>query len=82
MKPIESQLEAVLAQVFERLPGLVGFSVEIDPELSLPEVDTFPWTLRSPELMGEIAVPLLELMDEQPEARALLHGRTFVRTLH
>ncbi len=82
MKPVQSQVEAVLAQVFDRLPTLVGFSVGLDPEFSLGDVETFPWTIRGPEMLGEIAVPLLELIDEQPEARELLRGRTFVRTLH
>jgi hypothetical protein len=82
MTPVQSQVEAVVAQVFDRLPTLVGFSVALDPELSLADVETFPWTIYGPEMAGEIALPLLELLDEAPEARELLRGRTFVRTLH
>ena len=33
-------------------------------------------------LVGEISEALLELVDERPEATALLRGRTFARTLH
>lgn len=82
MKPVQSQVESVVAQVFARLPVLIGFSVALDPELVLADVETFPWTPYGQELMGEIAVPLLELMDEEPEARELLRGRTFARTRH
>ena len=82
MKPLEFQVEAVVARVFDRLPALVGFSVELAPELVLADVETFPWPAYGKELMGEIAVPLLELMDEEPEARELLSGRTFARRLH
>ena len=34
------------------------------------------------EALGEIAQTLLELIEERPEAAALLRGRTFARTLH
>lgn len=94
MKPVESQVEEVVAQVFDRLPVLVGFSVQVlDPvpedrsamqlenELFLADVETFPWAGRYAELVGEIALPLLELIDEEPAARQLLSGRTFARTL-
>ena len=81
MKPVESQVEAVVAQVFDRLPALVGFSVGLDPELVLADVETFPRFAQREDLMGEIAIPLLELIEEQPEAGEVLRGRTFVRTL-
>ncbi len=82
MKPLESEVEAVVAQVFDRLPALVGFSVAAEPELALADVETFPRFAQREDLMGEIAIPLLELMDEQPAAGELLRGRTFVRSLH
>lgn len=82
MKPLESQVEAVVAQVFDRLPALVGFSVAAELELVLADVETFPRFTQREDLMGEIAIPLLELMDEQPAAAELLRGRTFVRSLH
>lgn len=95
MKAVESHLEAVVAELFERLPALVGFSVQqldappaepahmqLENELVLADVETFPWPGQRAELLGEIALPLLELIDEEPEARELLRGRTFVRTLH
>lgn len=95
MKPVESQVEEVVAQVFDRLPALVGFSVQVlDPlpespsalqlenDLFLADVETFPWPGQYAELVGEIALPLLELIDEEPAARDLLSGRTFARTRH
>lgn len=82
MKPLESEVEAVVAQVFDRLPALVGFSVAAEFELVLADVETFPRFAQREDLMGEIAIPLLELMDEQPAAGELLRGRTFVRSLH
>jgi hypothetical protein len=82
MNRVESQLDEVVARVFDRLPALVGFSVELAPELVLADVETFPWPAQREDLVGEIAVPLLELIDEAPEARELLRGRTFARTRH
>lgn len=94
MKPVQTQVETVVAQVFDRLPALMGFSVEeletgpqdpvqmhLERELVLSNVETFPWTCHTGELLGEIATPLLELMDEEPEARELLRGRTFARRM-
>ncbi len=97
MRPVESQIEEVVAEVFDRLPALVGFSVQVlDPQpesadarqmqlendLFLADVETFPWSGQYAELVGEIALPLLELIDEEPAARAFLSGRTFARTRH
>jgi hypothetical protein len=82
MNTVQSQVAAAVAQVFDRLPALVCFSVELEPELVLADVETFPWPAEREELMDKIAGPLLDLMDEEPAARELLQGRTFVRTLH
>jgi hypothetical protein len=95
MTPIETQLETVVARLFDEMPALVGFSIEsleaapehpvetqLERELVLSNVETFPWTGYSRELLGEIAVPLLELIDEEPQARELLRGRTFARRMH
>ena len=82
MKPLESQLDAIVAQVFHRLPDLVAFSIELEPELVLADVESFPWPALQEELMGEIATPFLELLDQEPAVRELLRGRTFARALH
>lgn len=97
MKTRQSEIElaSVVEALFRRWPSLVGFSVQeagalsrdraaggLGRELVLAEVETDPWPARSQELFGEIALALLDLMDEQPAARELLLGRTFARTLH
>ena len=81
--------------LFRRLPSLVGFSVQeartlsgdraagvLERELVLADVESNPWPAQSQELFGEIVVALLDLMDAEPAARALLLGRTFARSLH
>jgi hypothetical protein len=97
MKTTQAEVTAAVDALFRRLPSLVGFSVQeaqalskekertagaLERELVLADVETDPWPARSKELFGEIAVALLDLMDEEPAARALLAGRTFARTLH
>ena len=74
-------IHAIVNQIFAACPELCGFSVEDAATLSLADVETFPYP-RNEELLGEIAVALLDLIDEQPEAAELLRGRTFARTLH
>jgi hypothetical protein len=90
---VVTQLQAL----FERLPGLIGFTVQeqttlsadrvaipMDEELSLADVSLQPWAggQASPQLCAEIAATLLELLDEHPAARALLRGQTFARRFH
>jgi hypothetical protein len=95
MSKPETELAAAVDALFQRLPSLVGFSVQeartlsadraagtLERELVLADVETDPWPARSKELFGEIAVALLDLMDQEPAARELLLGRTFARTLH
>lgn len=79
----ETELQAVVATLFQRFPELVGFSVrEAAEDLCLAGVETFPYEPEPGSLMDEIAAPLLELLDEDPQARELLSGRTFARTVH
>src|SRR4029434_2741059 len=87
---------AGIAAIFEKYPMLCGFSVHDcstladdrsivqHGELCLTDVSvsTWPGFRVTRELYEEIAYLLLELMDEQPEARDLLPGRTFTRALH
>jgi hypothetical protein len=82
----ETEVTAVVDAIFRRWPSLVGFSVQESAtrstELVIADVETDPWPVQPRELVGEIAVALLELMDEEPVTRELLRGRTFARTLH
>jgi hypothetical protein len=88
------ELDATIERLFKRYPQLHGFSVldaasvsrdrqtdRLEGDLFLADLGVDPWG-NTAELVGEIAVSLLELMDENPEARAQLSGRTFARTLH
>ena len=82
MKTLETELQTVVSELFQRMPALVGFSLADADELCLAQVETFPWNPTEAELLREIGMPLLELVDEAPEARALLRGRTFARAMH
>ena len=94
---LESDLAARLETVFRRCPALHGFSVQpgasvtrervvLDLQNDLCIADV---VLHQPldreqavTLMEDISQALLELVDEQPEAVALLRGRTFASVLH
>lgn len=91
----EREIAAAVDQLFRRLPHLVGFSVQdaqtfandrvagqLERELVLADIAADPYRTQPPELFGEIAVALLDLLDEEPAVRPLLVGRTFTRTLH
>ena len=88
-------VQTTVSHIFAMRPELCGFSVQdaetltrdrvsgqLEGSLYLADVATTT-TLDHPEqLLGEIAVALLELIDEAPEAVDQLRGRTFARTLH
>jgi hypothetical protein len=91
----EADLEAALGGLFQRCPALCGFSVQalpgltkdraaaqLEDDLFLADVGVYPWQARPDGLLDEIMQALLGLIDERPEARDLLPGRTFTRTLH
>jgi hypothetical protein len=97
MKSVQAEIDALLDHLFRDAPALVGFSVldaaaleegreagQLQDDLYLADLATAPWLGDEPEdrLFGEIAVALIDFMDERPEARELLRGRTFARTLH
>jgi hypothetical protein len=85
LKP-ETEITAVVDSIFRRWPSLVGYSVQesqaLPADLVIADVETDPWPVQPRELVGEIAVALLDLMDEEPAARELVRGRTFARALH
>jgi len=93
----EADLEATVDALFRRCPTLCGFSVrdaadlprnrsslQHGNELFVTEVSVFPMRdLYAPaELSLEIVATLAELLDECPEAGALLRDRTFARIVH
>lgn len=78
------QLEDTLVTLFAERPELCGFTLALDGKLVAANVGVFP--AARPEdvnlLCEEIRATLEEVMDERPEARSLLAGRTFARRLH
>src|SRR5574341_290079 len=86
----EREIAAAVDALFRRLPYLVGFSVQdaqtfsndraasqLERELVLADIATNSWPAKPNEVFGEIAVTLLDLLDEEPAVRPLLVGRTF-----
>jgi hypothetical protein len=97
MKPLEAQLEARVARLFERRPELWRFTVRdrsglpdhLDPttlsgELFIFEIGLSPRLGKAQydEVYDEIARAITEAVKAQPGARQLLTGRTFTRALH
>jgi len=94
---LESDLAARLETLFRRCPALHGFSVQpaasvtrervvvdLQEDLCLADV-VWHQALNGEQavtLIGEISQALFELVDERPEAAALLRGRTFASALH
>lgn len=94
---LEADLEAGVSALFRRCPTLCGFSVRDAAslardgfalshvsELFVTEVSVYPYSgLEAPEeICREIARALVRLVDDRPEARELLHERTFARAFH
>jgi len=95
--PIEEDLTARIAAIFERCPQLAGFTVQdsaslpaelraiaLERELVVSDIGVYPRLTaeQCEQIYNEIAVALLDFMFERPAAKDVLRGRTFVRTLH
>ena len=89
------KLQSVVDELFQRWPALVGFSVQdaaslsddrvagrLEGELCLADLETQPYAPLPEDLFGDVAIALIDLMDEEPAAREALRGRTFARVLH
>jgi len=77
------QLQARVAELFERLPMLCGFYVT--PELDVIElsVHTWPGWVPGRQLHDEIRDALEDLVfDDSEQTAELLQGRTFARAFH
>jgi hypothetical protein len=96
-RSVAADLAQRVAVIFEQYPMLCGFSVQERSMLTMAgavvplqgglcladvSVSTPPGFRVTQEFCNQIAYPLLELIDEQPEVCDLLPGRTFARTLH
>ena len=87
----EAQLEASIHGLFGGFPSLCGFSVQersegstaaLESGLYLTAVGLYPLPgIEETKLIyEEIRLTLIELIDERPEVRQLICGRTFART--
>ena len=79
---VEAAIEGRMAALFGRLPMLCGFAVEPDLQAVEVWIHTWPGYVAGADLYSEIDSTLAELVDERPEAAALLRGRTFARAIH
>jgi hypothetical protein len=78
-----ADLGSQVAALFDRYPLLSGFSVQESPALCISDLAiVWPDPRIGTEVGDGIAQALRELLDEHPEAAALLRGRTFARNLH
>lgn len=92
---LATEIAVRAAELFARCPELCGFAV--DEAQGLPvraeagadclyvrEIVLHPCLdgRRYAEVCDAIAATLAEIVSEQPEAHAMLCGRTFARTLH
>lgn len=87
--PRLADLDAAVDALFRRCPDLCGFAVHemrTSPtrEVVFDDIAVHTWAGHkpSPELLNEIAGALLEVVEERPEAAALLAGRTFAPAIH
>lgn len=87
----EPDVDETVRGLFRRFRGLAGFSVIDDAAMTDGRVgDRLEGNLYLVDIQvsrgcpndyfGEIAVALVDLIDEHPEARALLRGRAFARS--
>jgi hypothetical protein len=91
----EALLEESIVALFDELPALCGFSVQdrgglpdggaalLENGLFLTDIGLYPQPgLDEARLIcEEIRETLVQLIDERPDARELLSGRTFARYL-
>lgn len=72
-----------IAELFNRIPMLCGFSVGSDLKVMQIAVHTWPGWVPGQELDDEIRAALEDLIVGDPQATAeQLRGRTFARAIH
>jgi hypothetical protein len=92
---LEAALSARIEAIFDRSPGLCGFSIDErlvsdnakeggrEWELYVSAVETLPELGdRAKRFIGEISGALEDLLQQEPQAADLLPGRTFARVWH
>lgn len=90
----DAELATQIDGLFSRCPDLDGFSVQAkvraegnvagEDELFVTAIGIGPLTARDryADIFEDIATTLKNLLEERPEAAALLRGRTFARLMH
>lgn len=90
----DADLSAQIRGLFSRCPDLDGFSVQAkvraegnpvdEEELFVTAIGIGPLAgkARYADIFEDIATTLKDLLEERPEAAALLRGRTFARLVH
>ncbi len=91
-----TDLFARLGALFDHYPALVGFSVQeygtlakdrlvaaLDGNLCIADVSLDGWPGDDASgVLCSVTQVMIEVLDERPELKQLLSGRTFARTLH
>jgi hypothetical protein len=81
----QAQVEESILSLFQDIPSLCGFTVQARPSgLELADIGLFPAPAddEAKLIHEEIRETISQLIDERPEARNLVTGRTFARALH
>ena len=78
----QSQVEESIFSLFKDIPSLCGFTVT--RTLEPADLSLFPAPAPDEAMLihEEIRDTLSQLLEERPEARNLVSGRTFARALH
>src|SRR5512135_1236348 len=78
------QIDAAAHGIFERHPGLCGFTLRFEGDAILADVSMSPYAVppESLDLFDDIAETMLVFVDEDARSAPLLARRTFARTLH
>jgi hypothetical protein len=80
-KRIEALVSRFMCELFDRLPALAGFRLSDD--LMVADLSAFSWASAANLRLDEIVMQsLVVLAERNPEAVALMRGRTFARSLH
>ncbi|HKQ29454.1 MAG TPA: hypothetical protein VJT77_12700 [Burkholderiales bacterium] len=81
MKVIETRMH----ELFQRLPLLLGFSIQDDLSIAGVEVHSWPGLAWGDdfydELYDQISATLADVVNEREDLADLLRGRTLARTL-
>ncbi len=78
-----TMLDSRIAELFNRIPMLCGFSVGVELEVVQIAVHTWSGCVPGHDLAKEIRPALEDLVVDDPQATAeQLRGRTFARAIH